>query len=242
MLAKKDCVVYTAKIFIICILFTLLLGLLAFWEGLLTNVQPHHMTLTVQPSARMVLDAGHGGRDGGAVSASGISEKDINLAVTRAMYDYLTLCCVETVMTRTEDSLVCDETDPALKGKLKMTDLKNRLIIAESNPDAIFVSIHMNKFSVEKYSGLQVYFSKNDETSVTLAQGVQEHVRGILQSDNTRKVKAAGSNIFLLDRIESPAILVECGFLSNTAEAAKLASAAYQTQLAVVIADSLLAN
>ena len=123
-----------------------------------------------------------------------------------------------------------------------MTDLKNRLAVAERNPQSVFVSIHMNKFSIEKYSGLQVYYSPNHEASLMLAETIQEKVKATLQPNNDRKVKPAGSNIFLLDRISSPAVLVECGFLSNPAEAQKLTDKTYQTQLSLVLADSILLN
>lgn len=244
MISERESLVYAGKIFVVCILFSFVLYLLYVLFG---YVIPIHVS-TIDAAGEtlrytsVVLDAGHGGRDGGAVSKSGIAEKDLNLAVTNVLYDVLTLCGVDTVMTRTEDSLVCDESDPALKGKLKMTDLKNRLAIAESNPNAVLVSIHMNNFPIEKYSGLQVYYSPNNDASLDLAQTVQKNVREALQPDNDRKVKPAGSNIFLLDRISTPAVLIECGFLSNRAEAQKLTDKTYQAQLALVLADSILLN
>lgn len=244
MSSKKESLIYTVKILIVCMLFSIILYLLYILFG---YAIPMHMSIADAggvPSmgTSVVLDAGHGGRDGGAVSKSGIPEKDLNFAVTNVLYDILTLCGTDTVMTRTEDSLVCDENDPALKGKLKMTDLKNRLAIAEKEPNSVFVSIHMNNFPIEKYSGLQVYYSPNHAASLDLAETVQDKVREALQPNNDRKVKPAGSNIFLLDRISTPAVLVECGFLSNPAEAQKLTDKIYQTQLALVLADSILLN
>ena len=242
--SKKESFTFTVKMLIVCILFSFILYLLYALFGYAT---PRHISIadTVGASfeyTSVVLDAGHGGRDGGAVSKNGILEKDLNFAVTNVLYDILTLCGTDTVMTRTTDSLVCDENDPALKGKLKMTDLKNRLTIAEEKPNSIFVSIHMNNFPIEKYSGLQVYYSPNNAASLGLAETVQDAVRKALQPNNDRQVKPAGSNIFLLDRISTPAVLVECGFLSNSAEAQKLTDKTYQTQLALVLADSILLN
>ena len=216
---NKTNIMFAFKILIICMLFCGILLVLCVGFDFLTRDNSDKSVFSSSDGLAVVIDAGHGGRDGGAVSASGLLEKDLNLSVSFALNDILKLCGVNTVMTRSDDSLVCDESDPSLKGKLKMTDLKNRLNIANENPDALFVSIHMNKFSVEKYSGLQVYFSPNNEQSVTLATSIQNKVAEILQKDNARKVKKAGSNIFLLDRITLPAVLIECGFLSNNSEA-----------------------
>lgn len=242
--SKKESLVFTAKILIVCILFSLALYLLyaLFGYALPMRISIADAVGGSPGYTSVVLDAGHGGRDGGAVGKGGILEKDLNLAVTNVLYDLLTLCGADTVMTRTTDSLVCNESDPALKGKLKMTDLKNRLAIAEKEPNSIFVSIHMNNFPIEKYSGLQVYYSPNNAASLGLAEAVQGAVRKALQPNNDRQIKPAGSNIFLLDRISTPAVLVECGFLSNPAEAQKLTEKTYQTQLALVLADSILLN
>lgn len=244
MVSKKESFIYTLKILFACVLFTLISFFLyiLFGYAVPSPISTAGMPAEKTGAVLVVLDAGHGGRDGGAVSKSGVVEKDLNLAVSDVLYDLFTLCGADTVMTRTGDSLVCDESDPALKGKLKLTDLKNRLTVAQSYPKAIFVSIHMNNFPIEKYNGLQVYFSPNNEASLNLAQTVQDNVKSALQPDNDRKVKAAGSNIFLLDRITTPAILIECGFLSNASEMQKLTDKTYQAQLALVIADSILLN
>ena len=239
---NKAGIVFALKIFIVCIIFNAIILILSLGLNLIVNDDFTKSVAVISDSASVVIDAGHGGRDGGAVSELGIVEKDLNLSVSTALNDLLKLCGVNTVMTRKDDSLVCDENDPSLKGKLKMTDLKNRLNIAEENPEAIFVSIHMNKFSVEKYSGLQVYFSPNNDNSLVLATSIQNKVVEILQNDNTRKVKKAGSNIFLLDRLSTTAVLIECGFLSNKNEAQRLSDSTYRAQLSLVIADCVLTN
>lgn len=189
---------------------------------------------------QVVIDPGHGGKDGGAVSKSGLLEKDLNLSVSSTFNDILILCGIDTVMTRSDDKLVCDENDPALKGKVKLTDLKNRLSIGKDNPSAVFISVHMNTFPEEKYNGLQIYFSPNNENSFFLAKSIQDDICRVMQNDNNRKVKKAGSNIYLLDRMESPAILIECGFLSNIKESQKLATSEYQTQLSLVFSKTVL--
>lgn len=238
---KQSDIIYTIKLFGICVLFCAVIAALSivFNSYLLSSSSQAFSNGVV---SEIIIDAGHGGRDGGAIGINGAVEKELNLSVAVSLNDILKLCGVTTVMTRENDKLVCDESDPALKGKIKITDLKNRLKIASEYPNASFVSIHMNNFSVEKYSGLQVYYSPNNEKSFVLAKSLQDNVCKVLQSDNNRKVKKAGSGIFLLDRLQIPAILIECGFLSNTKEAELLTNPTYQSALTIVIADSLLAN
>ncbi len=234
-------VVYMIKVFALCIAFCLIIIFLDLaYNAIFDNL--HMQVFEEIDSPKIIIDAGHGGRDGGALSKSGITEKSLNLSVANTLNDVLKLCGISTIMTRENDSLVCDENNPDLKGKIKITDLKNRLNIANEHPNAIFVSVHMNNFSIEKYKGLQVYYSPNNEKSFILAKSIQDGVCKVLQTENNRKVKKAGSGIFLLDRLQMPAILIECGFLSNIKEAEMLTKPAYQASLSLVFADSLLAN
>lgn len=186
------------------------------------------------PSPVVIIDAGHGGEDGGAVGKNGVYEKDINLSVALMLRDMLTANGIKAVLTRSEDILLYDKNSD-YHGQKKVQDLATRRKIAESYENALFVSIHMNAFPDERYSGLQVYFSKNDETSKALAESIQTLTREKLMPDNDRKCKAADSNIYLLDRLSCPAVLVECGFLSNPDECARLSDSAYQKQLALCL-------
>ncbi len=189
----------------------------------------------------VVLDAGHGGEDGGASSSNGIFEKNLNLAVAMNIGAYLEQHGVSVVYTRTEDVLLYDRNEN-YQGRKKILDLAARLKIARECENAIFVSIHMNAFPQKQYSGLQVYYSPHHPLSKTLASAVQENARSYLDTTNQRKIKQADSSIYLLDRLDKPAILIECGFLSNDAEAEKLASEDYQKQLSLVIAKSIFDN
>lgn len=182
----------------------------------------------------VVIDAGHGGEDGGTVGKNGVFEKDINLRVSKLLEKMLLSAGFRTVMTRSEDVLLYDR-NTDYKGHKKQQDLATRLKTAKSIPDSIFVSIHMNAFAEQKYSGLQVYYSKNNQRSRELATLIQNNTAEFLQKYNTRKPKAAGSNIYLLDRTDNPAVLVECGFLSNDAECERLCDPVYQKQLAFTI-------
>lgn len=185
---------------------------------------------------RIVLDPGHGGKDGGAVSLTGNHEKRLNLDISLSIRDVLHILGYEVILTRETDT----ELTHSDGGTRKMQDLKGRLDIAENNSEAVFVSIHMNKFSVSKYSGLQVYYSPNDVNSFTIASNVQDTVKSVLQPINERKIKKADSSIFLLYKIKSPAILIECGFLSNPYEAELLDTTEYRQKLSSTIATAII--
>ncbi len=185
------------------------------------------------PIRTVVIDAGHGGEDGGTQSAAGLFEKDANLAVATALRELLEANGIPTVMTRTEDKLLYDR-GVDFKGRKKVLDLAARRLIAEETEDCLFVSIHMNAFPQPQYNGIQVWYGAGSPLSQEVAGSVQE-LCASWQTDNHRKIKAAGSNIYLLDKLECPAVLVECGFLSNPDEAARLANEAYRYDVAFSI-------
>lgn len=221
----------------LCLLLTLLLCLSAY---LLTGARLPQRAVSAEatvpsaaPFTRVVIDAGHGGEDGGAQSASGLPEKQINLQVAQYLRAYLEAVGIPTVMTRTEDKLLYDPTT-AYKGRKKQLDLAARLEIATAVPNSLFVSIHMNAYPDPRYSGMQVWYSPANPLSEQVAARIQtEALR--LTPQNRRRIKAAGSNIFLLDRLDTPAVLVEGGFLSNPEEAARLGTEAYQRRLAFLL-------
>ena len=197
---------------------------------------------STQKSGKMltvVIDAGHGGEDGGASSAAGLYEKDVNLDICMMLYDMFTANGVNVVMTRTEDRLLYNR-NIDFKGRKKMLDLAARLSIAEKTPDSIFISIHMNAFTDSKYYGLQVWHSPNNEQSSEIAKLIQDGAKKHLQPENNRKIKKADSKIYLLHRASSPSVLVECGFLSNPAEAKKFEDFNYRRQVAFVIFNSVM--
>lgn len=188
----------------------------------------------------VVIDAGHGGEDGGTSSASGVLEKELNLIFSKKLETLFKAAGVNTVMTRSEDKLLYDPLSD-YKGRKKILDAKERIRIVNECENPIFVSIHMNAFPESRYKGLQVYYSKNDPFSEELAKSVQRDVCYLMQNDNDRKIKAA-RDIFLLDRLSVPAILIECGFLSNPDEAALLANEEYQNILSFIIFYSILSK
>ncbi len=186
----------------------------------------------------IIIDAGHGGEDGGTIGKNGMTEKELNLEIAFLLRDMLASRGYDVLLTRSEDILLYDRTVD-FKGRKKALDLAARVKIAEERKNCIFISIHMNAFPDEKYSGLQVYYSTNDEHSALLADEVQTLVKNALQPNNNRKTKPAGENIFLLDRITSPAILIECGFMSNPEECKMLCDEEYRKKLAFIISGAI---
>ncbi|MBQ7542715.1 MAG: N-acetylmuramoyl-L-alanine amidase [Clostridia bacterium] len=182
----------------------------------------------------VVIDAGHGGMDGGAVSVDGTCEKEINLALAQRLQSLLQCAGVETVMTRTTDDSIHDPQYTTVR-KQKISDIHNRLKIMEETDDSVFVSIHQNFFTSARYYGTQTFYSDTDPRSRTLAQCIQDAVVSSVQPENKRAIKKSGTEIYLLYHAVRPAVMVECGFLSNPQEAALLKTPKYQTKMALAI-------
>jgi N-acetylmuramoyl-L-alanine amidase len=192
---------------------------------------------TAVPTVVVVIDPGHGGEDGGASGTNGVYEKTLNLAIAKILCSQLLAGGIPAVLTREEDKMLYDkygELSDYSRHK-KTYDLRNRLRMTEEYEEPVFVSIHMNSFSISKYNGLQVFYSTNDESSKILADMVQSTVRNYIQPNNNRETKRADSSIYLLDRLTCPAVLVECGFISNQEECEKLCNVIYQLELAAAI-------
>lgn len=195
---------------------------------------PAHTKETV-----VIIDAGHGGEDGGAVAADGTAEQLLNLQIARYLEAQLQVFGVKTMMTRTtEDSVHSAEANTTRERKV--SDIHNRMKMMEETPNAMFVSIHQNKFDSSKEWGTQVFYSPNTTSSAALADCIQQSVIRNLQPQNTRMIKKSGSSIYLLYYAKKTAVLVECGFLSNPTELSKIKDAAYQKQIAFSIALGIL--
>ncbi len=190
------------------------------------------------PITCVVIDAGHGGEDGGASSAAGLVEKDVNLAIAFALRDQLEAAGIPCVLTRSEDKLLYDRSVD-YHGRKKVLDLAARRAVADATEGCLLISIHMNAYSSERESGLQVWYGTHDARSREIATAIQTGALSLMP-DNRRKCHAAGSNIYLLDRTDCPAVLVECGFLSNPAEAERLGDTDYQYAVATVIMGAIL--
>lgn len=181
----------------------------------------------------VILDAGHGGFDGGAVASDGTVEKDINLNISLTLESLLKQSGFCVIMTRVTD-VSTDDTESSVIASKKRSDLQNRLNLMRDYPQAVFVSIHLNKFTTSSASGSQVFYSKNEDAK-NLGEHIQRSIIGLIQHDNTRVNKQATSSTYLLYNATIPAVLVECGFLSNKQELEKLKRQDYQEKMAFSI-------
>lgn len=183
----------------------------------------------------IVIDAGHGGEDGGATSCTGVLESHINLQISQKLNDILNLLGYRTYMIRTSDISVYTEGNTIAAKKI--SDLKQRVKIVNSIEDALLISIHQNTFSDQKYSGAQVFYAPNSASN-ELATILQSKFVSMLNPGSNRKCKPA-DGIYLMQQIQCTGILVECGFISNPEEEALLRSADYQKRIGCVIASEI---
>jgi len=192
--------------------------------------------VTLKPS--LIIDAGHGGFDGGAVAADGTLEKDINLQISQKLSAIAELSGFEAIMVREGDTAVCDQGLDTIRKK-KVSDIHNRLELTNKFSEAAFISIHQNSFGQSKYWGTQVFYGPNNDQSKLLAGYIQRDISMNLQKDNHREIKKAEKNLYILYNTDSTAVMVECGFLSNQDECKRLQQEIYQQQLAFEIIRAL---
>ena len=179
----------------------------------------------------IVIDAGHGGIDSGCVSINGVEEKDINLSILLKLRQMLEAAGFETAVTRDTDKSIHDTGVTGL-GNQKKSDMENRLKLINSFDNAIFVSIHQNQFTDSRYYGAQMFYPEGSAASERLARSLQDNIVSRLQPENKREIKPVGSEIYLLHYANCPAVMAECGFLSNQQEADNLESDEYQSRMA----------
>lgn len=175
----------------------------------------------------IVLDAGHGGDDPGKIGINGNREKDINLAITLKVKEYLEANDVKVVLTREDENGLYD----AGAENKKVQDMKRRIAIMEEAKPLATVSIHQNSYTEEYVNGAQVFYYKDSKDGETLAALLQESLRARLNPENHRQMKANDS-YYLLKKTQIPTVIVECGFLSNSKEAELLSSEEYQDKVA----------
>jgi len=187
----------------------------------------------------VVVDPGHGGVDGGAVSSEGVAEKDINLNISQMLERCLSFCGYNVVMTRESDVSIHDPSCSSIREK-KVSDLKNRLKIINGQTEAVFISIHLNSFPDASQRGAQFFYADEDNIGYELANAMQRNAAGLIDGSNDRAAKKCGDSIFLMKNSEIPAVLAECGFLSNPQEAQMLCTQEYQSKLAFAVFVSIL--
>lgn len=183
----------------------------------------------------IVIDAGHGGVDGGAVSCTGIPESKYNLDLALRLNDIFRLIGYDTRMVRTSDVSVYTKGDTIAQKKI--SDLKERVRTVNETENAVLISIHQNIFSDSRYSGAQVFYA-DDDYSKKLAERIQQDLVQNINPGSRRQCKKS-TGIYLMENITKPGVLIECGFLSNPEEEARLQSKVYQQKLCCVISSAV---
>ena len=186
----------------------------------------------------LILDAGHGGEDGGAVSLTGIPESVINLAIVLKTEEIMGLYGICPVLLRREDISLHDSTAETLREK-KRSDLENRLAGVEGEEGGVLISIHQNSYPEGQYHGFQAFYAPTNG-SQELAEHIQQTVCTALQPENNRVSKQIPDAVYLMNHVTCPAVLLECGFLTNPEEEALLKTPDYQTKMAAAIAAAWL--
>lgn len=186
----------------------------------------------------VVIDAGHGGEDGGAVSVSGAVESGINLEIALKLDQIFGLFGVDTLLLRDSDISLHDSTAQTLREK-KASDLRNRAAAVNALDDPILISIHQNTYTSGQYHGAQVFYADN-AASLPLAQITQSTLKDALDPANHRQAAVISDDVYLMNHISCAAILVECGFLSNEGEDVLLQTPEYQTKIAAALAGAYL--
>jgi N-acetylmuramoyl-L-alanine amidase len=187
----------------------------------------------------VIIDAGHGGYDGGAVGVDGTYEKQLNLEIAQKLDKILNCYGISTLMTRTDDNSIHSDGAVTIREQ-KVSDIRNRMKIMNNTENCIFVSIHQNSFTQSKYTGTQVFFSPNTTSSYELAESIQDAVKTMLQPENKRQIKKCGNSVYLIYNAKKTAVLVECGFITNPDELCLLKNEDYQLKMAFSIADGII--
>ena len=189
---------------------------------------------------KIVIDAGHGEPDGGAVSKDGVKESDLNLQIAQILASKLEENNFEVIMTRINENNIASENEQSKTiREIKRSDLNNRVKIANESNATVLVSIHMNKFEDSKYRGWQTFYSKNSEDGKRLAENIQSSIGECIEYQNKRTALEI-EGIKIIDKSVIPAVIVECGFLSNEEECSLLQDDAYQEKLAGGIKNGII--
>ncbi|MBQ6184139.1 MAG: N-acetylmuramoyl-L-alanine amidase [Clostridia bacterium] len=230
--ARLCVILFFAAVLFVCVFlcFASLVTSVGYKQSLAAEFAVREVMAFEKTEHTFVIDPGHGGEDPGCVSG-GHTEKTINLAVSLYLEDFFALSENDVVLTRRDDRLLYAD---GQENRKKFFDLRNRLDIAENAKNGVYIGIHVNKFPESRYSGLQTFYSDNVSQSEPLAQSIQECAR-LLDPQNKRSVRPDGDTIYILEKITVPAVLVECGFISNEKEAKLLEDEGYQKRLAFAV-------
>ncbi len=225
-------------VILIIVIFSLIIPFIIFYT-IKCNENAVNASTVLNKEKTIIIDAGHGGLDGGAVGADGTQEKHLNLEIAFKLKRVLEMYGFKIIMTRDSDNSIHSD-DAVSVRQQKISDIKNREKIIIDNPDAIFISIHQNKFQDTSVNGAQVFYSKNNTESKILAEAINNSLTLNIQPDNQKIIKKTGTEIYLLYHSLIPSVMVECGFISNQTELSKLKTSDYQMRLILAITQGIL--
>lgn len=217
-------------------LITFLLGIVmvaSFCSAGIRKISPAFLPVPESNTPTLILDPGHGGVDGGASTPAGDKESDINLAIVLKAESLFAFFGIDPVLTRSQDVSIHDNTCTTIREK-KVSDLKNRVALVNGTQNAMLISVHQNTFTDPRYHGAQVFHAR-DELSVQWGAYTQDLLRSALDLNNRRDPAPIPDHVYLFKHIDCPAILIECGFLSNGEDAALLLTDLYQRKIAAVL-------
>jgi N-acetylmuramoyl-L-alanine amidase len=186
----------------------------------------------------IIIDAGHGGEDGGAVANDGTLEKNLNLDISLKLNDIMSVLGYKTTLIRNTDTDLHTSGDTIRERKV--SDIRNRYEIMNKSGNSLYISIHQNKFSDSSVNGAQTFYSPNNDESKLLADFIQKSIASQLQMGNNRVIKKSGTDIFLLYNATKPTVMIECGFISNASDLNNLKNTKYQNEMALSIAIGIL--
>lgn len=197
-----------------------------------TNINNTSLPVSSTPISNhtIILDAGHGNPDGGAVGKDGSIESELNLEIVLKLQKLLEASNCTVILTRSDENGIYETTAETIREQ-KVSDMKARANIANNSDAEMFVSIHMNKLEQSKYSGWQTFYKNKDDTSKKIAETIQTSLNYFIKKENSRTIKSI-SGIYLTKNVEIPLVIVECGFLSNEEENKLLQTDSYQNELA----------
>lgn len=220
-----------------CLVYCLFLAMVGVFMGVFIVNSPFAGVNQKGETLSVIVDAGHGLPDGGASGASGSIEQELNLDIALKLQEILEAKGIGVTMTRTDENGIWKDENQTIRKK-KVEDMNNRLKIMKKAHAHLFISIHMNSFPNHSASGLRIFYAPNHEEIKPLAEDIQLRIKDITNA-NTNIIKSADKSLFLMKNPPIPAILVECGFLSNPTEEKKLQDSDYQARLAWAIADAV---
>lgn len=223
---------------VFCAFLILCVILISYFFAVNNRIYKSISAMSYTNSRVIIIDAGHGGFDGGAVAYDGTLEKDLNLEMALELDRLAEGLGFRTVMVRTTDRSTDSDGDQS--GSKKVKDIKNRLNLMKKYENSIYISLHMNKYSTSQPNGTQVFFAPYSGSDA-LAESIQSSVAEKLQPYNKRVVKPATRDIYLLYNATTPAVIVECGFLSNSKDLENLKQKNYRNELAFSVLCGIMA-